>query len=940
MRKKYISKMMVACVFVLVAMLPGLGSAAPPSGVFNELSVKIQFAASSVAEMKKAQETLPPGGGAIPFHPETHNQIGLPPNQRGSSSGQATLATGVNNPAPIVFNGLGDTGWIPPDTQGAAGPAHLMETINGGVAFYDKGSGALISETTLQAFWSRFGTAAGQPDYFSFDPRVQYDQYNGRFIVTSDGNGSTTPSSAGSWILIAVSATSDPTGNWYEWALPANSDDPNSWPDYPTLGIDGGHIYIAANMFDNSNTYHQGDVLVVPEAPLLSGNPNPTLFKKTGVLAATTQPAHEYGNSANEYFASDSGNQRLLLSQVSFDNSGNPIWSNLGYIQVAPYGYGGLGLPEAPQLGSAQLIETGDTRLQNAVFRNGYLWTTHTVADVGNTKDEVAWYELDPAVASFTTPGTPVQQGQISDPTRFYYYPSIAVNSSGDAAIGFSGSSSSDYAGAYYTARNASDPAGMTQTVSLLKGGLAPYYKTFGPGRNRWGDYSATVVDPSDDLGFWTLQEYASSPSGGIDQWGTWWGRLTPAVNPNYYWTWYDSTGTTSDWVLLANPAGATNNLNFGLSIAGVPMTLSNGGVVGPGTSISSNFTGVKGGPVEASSFTGGTGITSQRALWASNSLEEVLGTDQARISNHYYWPWYDSTGTTSDWVTLSNPGSSSIYYEVKLSGQLETKGTLNAKDTATPIFSGVRGGLLDVQAWADSSKTISANVNASQRVLTNNGSAFNEVPGIPQGELSDRYLWTWYDMKSVGASDWVVIVNPGVNHSGNPQGSVTAHIKIAGTTYGPYTIAAGANVTPTFPNVMGGPVEIWTDSGDVIVTQRSLIGPSFEEVPGTAASTSGGYTALANANHWTWYDQKTPGMSDWVMIANPNASAVTNVTIKIAGNTVWQQATLNSGQNVTPTFPGTMGGPVEVDASGPVIASQRVLYNGYFNEVLGTVLN
>ncbi len=42
------------------------------------------------------------------------------------------------------------------------------------------------------------------------------------------------------------------------------------------------------------------------------------------------------------------------------------------------------------------------------------------------------------------------------------------------------------------------------------------------------------------------------------------------------------------------------------------------------------------------------------------------------------------------------------------------------------------------------------------------------------------------------------------------------------------------------------------------------------------------------------------------------------------------------SGQNVTPTFPGKMGGPVAVSATGNVIASQRVLYNGYFNEVLG----
>jgi len=58
-----------------------------------------------------------------------------------------------------------------------------------------------------------------------------------------------------------------------------------------------------------------------------------------------------------------------------------------------------------------------------------------------------------------------------------------------------------------------------------------------------------------------------------------------------------------------------------------------------------------------------------------------------------------------------------------------------------------------------------------------------------------------------------------------------------------------------------------------------------------------------------------------------------------------------NEGRD-TPAFPTEMGGPVEVRsysdagctvASAPgngIMASQRVLWKGYFNEVLGTVLN
>jgi len=74
--------------------------------------------------------------------------------------------------------------------------------------------------------------------------------------------------------------------------------------------------------------------------------------------------------------------------------------------------------------------------------------------------------------------------------------------------------------------------------VSLLKTGEAPYYKTGqtmgipgGGTDNRWGDYSATVVDPADNVTFWTLQEYAQThdPVTGASRWGTWWGKFHPS---------------------------------------------------------------------------------------------------------------------------------------------------------------------------------------------------------------------------------------------------------------------------------------------------------------------------------------------------------------------------------------------------------------------------
>lgn len=67
--------------------------------------------------------------------------------------------------------------------------------------------------------------------------------------------------------------------------------------------------------------------------------------------------------------------------------------------------------------------------------------------------------------------------------------------------------------------------------MSTLKAGLSTYYKTGSGTRNRWGDYSYTVVDPRNDRTFWTIQEYAdqrTGPADGNSRWGTWWGRLRP----------------------------------------------------------------------------------------------------------------------------------------------------------------------------------------------------------------------------------------------------------------------------------------------------------------------------------------------------------------------------------------------------------------------------
>src|SRR5258708_11476951 len=112
----------------------------------------------------------------------------------------------------------------------------------------------------------------------------------------------------------------------------------------------------------------------------------------------------------------------------------------------------------------------------------------------------------------------------------FYAFPSLAVNKLEDVLLGYACFSATQYAGANYSFRRASDPPNTFRPDTVLKDGEGPYFKTYGGDQNRWGDYSATMVDPSNDVDLWTIQEAAYTPS----RWRTWWGHFSPVVpNPS-----------------------------------------------------------------------------------------------------------------------------------------------------------------------------------------------------------------------------------------------------------------------------------------------------------------------------------------------------------------------------------------------------------------------
>jgi hypothetical protein len=468
-----------------------------------------------------------PTDGALP------NDEGL--SALGTMAQRPTLSSteaSEQSPAPLSsFAALGDNGTvIPPDTDGAVGPNHLMVAVNSQVAIQDR-TGTTLSTVTLAGFWSSLGV----PD--AFDPRVIYDPYGQRWIFSA-GSGE---ESSGAAILIGVSQGTDPTAGWNLYRIPV---DPSGadWGDYPTLGFNKNWIVVQANLFSVSgNAFDRSVIWAFDKADLYAGGAGKyTVLQPSSGF--TQLPATTYDPDLATMYLLESksgGEAKLRLDTITGPVGAEVLTVGVAFpVGLAPWQSFSPTLNFAPQLGSAELIDTDDDRMQSCVYRNGSLWASHTVylpATGTPTRTAAQWWQISTAAGGF---GDVQQFGRVDDPggANFYAYPTLAVNRNNDVMIGYTQFGPGLYPSAGYSTRLAADAANTMEAGTTLKSGEAPYFKDFGTGDNRWGDFSSTVVDPVDDISMWTIQEYAGTGN----MWGLWWGQVntdgptaTPTATPS-----------------------------------------------------------------------------------------------------------------------------------------------------------------------------------------------------------------------------------------------------------------------------------------------------------------------------------------------------------------------------------------------------------------------
>ena len=338
-----------------------------------------------------------------------------------------------------------------------------------------------------------------------------YDPGSGRWFAAAVDNGDE-PNS----FLLAVSQTSDPGDGWTGFSIDADSTD-ERWADFPMLGLNADGVFLSANMFPvtgSPSTAIQTTVIALPKADLLGAVPtvaNATVFENLslGSLQSTPQLAFDPAGSGSAPIVAVPLGIVGALQLAAIDGPITSPTLDLGQL-ILPLLPLGFPVPEAEQPGPSQNLDAGDHRFSSAlVVQDGLLWGVQAVGVDGRAA--ARWFQFDPDLSIV------LQSGLISDPELDLYYPSIAVNEFDEVVIGMSGSSESQFVSAYAVVGETLAGATSFGDLLLLKAGAASYEVVGSFNRNRWGDYSATVVDPNDPRTFWTFQEFVLSQ----DLWGT-----------------------------------------------------------------------------------------------------------------------------------------------------------------------------------------------------------------------------------------------------------------------------------------------------------------------------------------------------------------------------------------------------------------------------------
>ncbi|MCU1680507.1 MAG: hypothetical protein JWQ81_1246 [Amycolatopsis sp.] len=494
----------------------------------------------------KATVSGPAESAAVGSLPRPRTPAPDPVVQHTAGTRAATIGTSFDGLG-TGFSGPGGSfslGGVPPDPNSAVGATQVVEIVNSGFAVFSKTGTTQYGPASTNTLFTGFGGYCESTD--DGDAVVRYDSLASRWVITQFAN---VRSTAGPYYeCVAVSQTSDATGAYNRYSYQYTD-----FPDYPKLSVWPDAYYITYNMFSGGGSAFSGaQSCAMDRASMLAGTTATqqcftTSSSYGGILAAdvdgTTAPPQ---GADNVQLAMGTTSTTLAYWRFHIDwaNTANTTFTGPATLTVASYTPAcGTSGTCVPQKGTTQTLDSLSDRL---MFRLAYrnfgdhqsLVTSQSVT-AGSSVGE-RWYEL-----RLNTSGNPAvyQQGTYAPDSTYRWLGSLAMDKTGNIALGYSASSSSINPQIRFTGRLAGDTLGqMTQAESTIVAGTGSQ-TTY----SRWGDYSSMTVDPTDGCTFWYTHEYLSTT--GARVWKT---RNTSLTLPGCGGT------ATNDFSLSASPTSGS----------------------------------------------------------------------------------------------------------------------------------------------------------------------------------------------------------------------------------------------------------------------------------------------------------------------------------------------------------------------------------------------
>ncbi|MCX3060551.1 hypothetical protein [Streptomyces beihaiensis] len=554
----------IAALTAIVAVAPGIWLAAPAAQAAAPASDHSTASAHHSADTGPAvrhdtSPTLRAMAARAHAHPHGHHskrpqdddpgedRLPHPPASpvpdpvvQSSPGGPSAPSTGTN------FEGIGAGNYsitgVPPDPNAAVGATQIVETVNTAYAVFSKTGSTVLAPTDTNTLWSGFGGNCESTN--DGDAVVRWDSLASRWVVTQFAN---VRSSSGPYYeCVAVSTGTDATGSYHRYSF-----EYANFPDYPKLSVWPDAYYVTYNMFTASGSFLHGEACAMDRANMLTGG-------SATQQCFTTSSSYGglLGADLDGSTAPPSGEPELMMSlgttssslaywkfHTDWNTPSNSTFSGPTTLSVAPYttacGSSGTCVPQSGT--SQQLDSLSDRLMYRFAYRNfgdhESLVVDHAVT--AGSSVGVRWYEMRLSGGNPTV----YQQGTYAPDSTYRWMGSIAEDTAGNIALGYSDSSSSAHPSIRYTGRLAGDTLGtMTQgeVTAITGGGSQTSY-------SRWGDYTSMSVDPSDGCTFWYTNEYI--PSNGNFNWHT---RLASFTLPNC------GSTATDDFSVAVDPASGS----------------------------------------------------------------------------------------------------------------------------------------------------------------------------------------------------------------------------------------------------------------------------------------------------------------------------------------------------------------------------------------------